>query len=153
MIGRDGVLKLADFGFAKSFGSPEPRLTPEVVTLWYRAPELLFGAKQYSSSIDMWSVGCIFAELMLRGPYLPGNSDMDQLNKIFCAMGTPTDENWPDRQLLPNYVSFNTIPAPPIKQLFSAAKDDALDLLSNLFKFNPSVRFTAEQVSTFYSFF
>ena len=62
---------------------------------WYRPPELLFGCRYYGSTVDMWSVGCIFAELMLRVPYLPGESDMDQLKTIFRALGTPTEEDWP----------------------------------------------------------
>ena len=67
------------------------------MTLWYRSPEILLGGRQYSTGVDMWSVGCIFAELMLRTPYLPGESDMDQLKTIFRALGTPTEEDWPVR--------------------------------------------------------
>lgn len=62
---------------------------------WYRPPELLFGCRYYGTAVDIWSVGCIFAELMLRTPYLPGESDMDQLKTIFRALGTPTEEDWP----------------------------------------------------------
>jgi serine/threonine protein kinase len=62
---------------------------------WYRPPELLFGCRYYSTAVDVWSVGCIFAELMLRTPYLPGESDMDQLKITFRALGTPTEEEWP----------------------------------------------------------
>ena len=62
---------------------------------WYRPPELLFGCRYYGTAVDTWSVGCIFAELMLRTPYLPGESDMDQLKTIFRALGTPTEEDWP----------------------------------------------------------
>jgi serine/threonine protein kinase len=62
---------------------------------WYRPPELLFGSRYYSSAVDIWSVGTILAELMLRIPYLPGESDMDQLKTIFRALGTPTEEDWP----------------------------------------------------------
>ena len=62
---------------------------------WYRPPELLFGSRYYGSAVDIWSVGCIFAELMLRIPYMPGESDMDQLKTIFRALGTPTEEDWP----------------------------------------------------------
>jgi serine/threonine protein kinase len=62
---------------------------------WYRPPELLFGSRYYSAAVDIWSVGCIFAELMLRTPYLPGESDMDQLKTTFRALGTPTEEEWP----------------------------------------------------------
>lgn len=71
---------------------------------WYRPPELLYGCRYYSTAVDIWSVGCIFAELMLRTPYLPGESDMDQLKTIFRALGTPTEEEWPVRafQLRPS---------------------------------------------------
>jgi cyclin-dependent kinase 7 len=152
-------LKLGDFGFARQFGSPNPRYTPQIVTRffnllinnnniirWYRAPELLFGAKQYGSSIDMWSVGCIFAELMLRTPYFAGETDIEQLSKIFAALGTPSEEVWPGVTSLPDYVPFNYCPPTPFKQLFTAASDDAIDLLSTFLKFNPNSRLTAEQV-------
>lgn len=62
---------------------------------WYRPPELLFGARAYSSAVDLWSVGCIFAELMLRVPFLSGESDLDQLKKTWSAMGSPTEDDWP----------------------------------------------------------
>lgn len=65
---------------------------------WYRAPELLLGAKNYADKIDMWSIGCIFAELMLRTPYLPGESDLEQLNLIYKALGTPKEDEWPVRR-------------------------------------------------------
>lgn len=74
------------------------RVCPTMLTCpvsWYRPPELLFGCRYYSTAVDIWSVGCIFAELMLRTPYLPGESDMDQLKTIFRALGTPTEEDWP----------------------------------------------------------
>jgi cyclin-dependent kinase 7 len=62
---------------------------------WYRAPELLLGARDYGAAVDIWSVGCIFAELMLRTPYLPGEREMQQLDLIFRALGTPTEKDWP----------------------------------------------------------
>lgn len=70
-MGNDGQLKLADFGLARSFGSPD-NMTSEVVTRWYRSPELLFGAQHYSGGVDIWAVGCIFAEIVLRTPLFPG---------------------------------------------------------------------------------
>jgi len=145
LMSKDGILKIADFGFARQFGSPNPRYTHEVVTRWYRAPELLFGATQYGPSIDIWSVGCIFAELMMKTPYFAGDSDLDQLSKIFAALGTPTEETWPGMTSLPNYIQFNYCPGTPLKQLFTAAKDDAIDLLSQMIKFNPSSRITATE--------
>eukprot|EP01132_Coremiostelium_polycephalum_P001220 gene1220-1540_t len=117
----------------------------EAVTIWYRAPELLFGAKSYGPSVDMWSIGCIFAELMLRTPYLPGVSEIDQLVKIFSALGTPNESVWPGITSLPNYIKFTDFPATPFKQLFTAASDDALDLLSKMLIFNPSARCTATE--------
>src|SRR5437660_933005 len=71
LIDASGVVKLADFGLARTYGSPE-ELTNEVVTRWYRAPELLFGAPLYSGAVDVWAVGCIFAELIFRVPLFPG---------------------------------------------------------------------------------
>uniref|UniRef100_A0A2K6U5E5 Protein kinase domain-containing protein n=1 Tax=Saimiri boliviensis boliviensis TaxID=39432 RepID=A0A2K6U5E5_SAIBB len=92
LLDENGVLKLADFGLAKSFGSPNRAYTYQVVTRWYRAPELLFGARMYGMCVDMWAVGCILAELLLRIPFLPGDSDLDQLMRIFETLGTPTEE-------------------------------------------------------------
>lgn len=77
-----GVMKVADFGLATTFGDPAVDLTRTVVTLWYRAPEILLSASKYDSAVDMWSVGCIFAELMLKKPFLQGSSDMDQFHKV-----------------------------------------------------------------------
>lgn len=77
------LFKVGDFGLAREYGSPLKHYTPVVVTLWYRAPELLLGSKQYSTHIDVWSVGCIFGELLGMEPMFPGKSEIDQLNKIF----------------------------------------------------------------------
>lgn len=83
LVTSEGVLKIGDFGLAKFFGSPNRINTHQVVTRWYRAPELLYGARLYGTGIDMWAVGCILAELLLRAPFLPGESDLDQLTRIF----------------------------------------------------------------------
>lgn len=83
LIDKDGNLKLADFGLARAFGVPLRTYTHEVVTLWYRAPEILLGGHQYSTGVDMWSVGCIFAEMATRKPLFPGDSEIDEIFKIF----------------------------------------------------------------------
>ena len=89
---KDGTMKLADFGLARMFGTPKTRLSPQAITLWYKPPELLLGASEYSSAADMWSCGCIFAELLLRRPFLQGkNSDISQLDTIFTVFGTPSE--------------------------------------------------------------
>jgi len=144
LMSSDGVLKLADFGLARQYGSPNKVFSPQAVTIWYRAPELLFGAKSYGPSVDMWSVGCIFAELMLRTAYLPGNNEIDQLRKINSALGNITESNWPGVTCLPNYIRFTEHPATPFKQLFTAASDEAIDLLSKLLVYHPLSRITAE---------
>ena len=95
------------------------------MTLWYRAPEVLLGSRHYSTAIDMWSVGCIFAELMLR------ETDVDQVRKTFSTLGTPTDEDWPDHKKLPDYVPVGQFPMQPLRDLylFTAATADARNLL------------------------
>ena len=118
-------------------------MTSQVVTRWYRAPELLFGSKHYTPAVDIWAVGCIFAELMLRTPYLPGNTDMDQLKTIFRALGTPTEQQWPGMSTLPDYVKFPHYPRHSLKQLFTAADAVTLDLLESLLAFDPMKRPTA----------
>jgi len=95
LISKDGVLKLADFGLARAFGIPVKNYTHEVVTLWYRAPDILMGSKKYNTSVDIWSVGCIFAELVNRKPLFCGQTEEDQLDKIFKIRGTPSEEEWP----------------------------------------------------------
>jgi cyclin-dependent kinase 7 len=146
LVGADGQLKLADFGLARIHGSPNPRLTSQVITRWYRPPELLFAADQYGAGVDIWSAGCIFAELMLRMPYLPGDSDIDQLAKIFQARGTPTDESWPERNRLPAYIPFSPCPVPDHTKLFSASSCAALALLDKMLALNPLLRPTAAEV-------
>ena len=140
LIAPDGALKLADFGLARVFGSLNRKWTHQVFARWYRAPELLLGSKTYGPGVDMWAVGCIFAELMLRKPYLPGNSDIDQLGKIYAALGTPTEETWPGHTTLPDYIEFTAQTAPNPRQLFVTAPMEALDLLQALLAFDPSRR-------------
>jgi serine/threonine protein kinase len=87
-------VKIADFGLARSFGLPLKTYTHEVVTLWYRAPEILLGSKVYSTAVDVWSVGCILFELAHRKPLFYGESEIGQLFKIFKCLGTPVEDNW-----------------------------------------------------------
>ncbi|XP_066148397.1 cyclin-dependent kinase 7 [Euwallacea fornicatus] len=142
LVDSRGVLKIGDFGLAKMFGSPNRINTHQVVTRWYRAPELLFGAKQYGTCIDIWAVGCILAELLLRVPLFPGESDLDQLTKIFSVFGNPTEENWPGVKTLCDYIEFKTFPSIPIKSIFTAAGDDLLNLIETMLVLNPIARKT-----------
>lgn len=137
LVNSRGILKIGDFGLAKFFGSPNRIYTHQVVTLWYRCPELLFGARQYSTGVDIWAVGCILAELLLRLPFLPGQSDLDQLTKIFQALGTPTEESWKNLTLLPDYMNFKIFPRTPLHHIFPAAPDDLLQLIEKLLALCP----------------
>ncbi|CAH8391068.1 unnamed protein product [Eruca vesicaria subsp. sativa] len=145
LIGPDGQLKLADFGLARIFGTPDRKFTHQVFARWYRAPELLFGAKQYGAAVDVWAAGCVFAELLLRRPFLQGNSDIDQLSKIFAAFGTPNADQWPDVKNLPDYVEYQFVPAPSLRSLFPSVSEDALDLLSKMFTYDPKARISVKQ--------
>lgn len=145
LIASDGLIKLADFGLARCAAFPLEPMTSQVVTRWYRAPELLLGARFYSGAVDIWATGCIFAEMMLRTPFLPGETDMGQLKLIFQALGTPTDNDWPGMSCLPDYVAFPPNPRPLLGSIFNAASEDALDLLSRMLTFDPSKRITARE--------
>ena len=91
LIDKDGVIKLGDFGLARAFGIPIKTLTHEILTLWYRAPEILLGQREYSTPVDMWSIGLIFYEMAHRKPLFTGDSEIDQIFKIFQMYGTPTE--------------------------------------------------------------
>ncbi|EAU90613.1 CMGC/CDK/CDK7 protein kinase [Coprinopsis cinerea okayama7 len=145
LIASDGQLKIADFGLARDFADPGYKMTCQVITRWYRPPELLYGCRYYGTGVDIWSVGCIFAELMLRIPYLAGESDMDQLKTIFRALGTPTEEEWPGHTKLPDYVPVGQFPKTPLRDLFTAASADALNLLSKCLVYEPRKRISARE--------
>jgi len=103
LINREGELKLADFGLARAFGIPVRSYTHEVVTLWYRAPDVLMGSRKYSTPVDIWSIGCIFAEMANGRPLFAGTSEADQLDRIFKALGTPDEQVFPGLASLPQY--------------------------------------------------
>lgn len=136
---------------ARYVGDPAPKLTQLVVTLWYRAPELLLGAEQYDAAIDMWSVGCIFGELLTKEPLLQGKNEVDQLSKTFELCGIPTDEIWPDFKRLPNA---RTLRLPRSEQAvgsvirakFPFLTSSGTALLSSLLSLNPAHRPTATEV-------
>ncbi|CAI5437748.1 unnamed protein product [Caenorhabditis angaria] len=142
-----GRVKLADFGLARFFGSPNRNYTHQVVTRWYRSPELLYGAKSYGVGIDIWSVGCILAELLLRLPIFPGDSDIDQLVKIFNVLGCPTTEDWPTMTSLQSYIAVKTPneEPPELQFIFSAAGPELIELMKSMWTFDPAKRCTTTQ--------
>jgi len=103
LIDNQGNLKIADFGLARGFTIPFPELTHEVVTLWYRAPEILLGQFSYTPSVDIWSVGCIYAEMLMGKPLFEGQCEIGQIFEIFKVLGTPNDKNWPGVESLQDY--------------------------------------------------
>jgi len=145
LVSATGDLKLADFGLARIISSPDGRYTNQVFAKWYRPPELLYGATDYDMSVDMWAVGCVFAELMLRKVWFQGETDVDQLERIFQALGTPKEEEWQTMKKLPHFLPYKKIEAPTLSSLFPDVPPEALDLLSGLVRFNPSARLTAQQ--------
>ncbi|KAF7994544.1 hypothetical protein HCN44_004016 [Aphidius gifuensis] len=145
LLSHRGILKVGDFGLAREYGSPLRQYTPVVVTLWYRAPELLLNYKEYSTPIDMWSVGCIFAELLRMDALFPGRTEMDQLQRIFKELGTPNDKTLPGYSQLP-IVQTLKIPVyhkKDLKQRFSTVSKNGTDLLTELLKYDPEKRSTA----------
>ncbi|CAH2040048.1 unnamed protein product, partial [Iphiclides podalirius] len=103
LVDAAGRIKLADFGLARAFGIPVRAYTHEVVTLWYRAPEILLGAKFYSTAVDVWSLACIYAEMASGRTLFPGDSEIDQLFRVFRALGTPGEALWPGARRLPDF--------------------------------------------------
>ncbi|XP_077212697.1 cyclin-dependent kinase E;1 isoform X2 [Tasmannia lanceolata] len=157
-----GVVKIADFGLARIYHAPLKPLSDNgvVVTIWYRAPELLLGAKHYTSAVDMWAVGCIFAELLTLKPLFqgvevkatPNPFQLDQLDKIFKVLGHPTQEKWPTLVNLPHWqsdqqhIQGHKYENPGLYSVVHLSqKSPAYDLLSKMLEYDPRKRLTAAQ--------
>jgi len=146
LIDKKGSLKIADFGLARAFCVPVRQYTHEVVTLWYRAPEILLGSATYSIPVDMWSAGCIFAEMLTKKPIFPGDSEIDQLFKIFRQLGTPTEEIWHGCTSLPDYKpSFPKWKKQELGKLFENSHPTAIDLLEKMLIYEPAQRISARE--------
>ncbi|OAL52610.1 cell division control protein 2 [Pyrenochaeta sp. DS3sAY3a] len=146
LIDKDLNLKLADFGLARAFGVPLRTYTHEVVTLWYRSPEILLGGRQYSTGVDMWSVGCIFAEMCTRKPLFPGDSEIDEIFKIFRILGTPSEQDWPGVTSFPDFKpSFPKWARTDIANIVTTLDDEGLYLLDALLVYDPAGRISAKQ--------
>ncbi|KAL3317303.1 Cyclin-dependent kinase 20 [Cichlidogyrus casuarinus] len=143
LISSEGILKIADFGLARVFRNDQERLySHQVATRWYRAPELLYGARKYTESVDIWAVGCIFGELLNCSPIFPGENDIEQLWFVIRILGTPNEETWPELVQLPDYnkISFSNCNSVNFSTLLPDASDEAVNLLTEFLKYPPHER-------------
>lgn len=158
LVHRSGRVCLCDFGLARQYQEPPQELTQLVVTLWYRAPELLFGEARYGPAIDMWAIGCVFGELICKDAIMQGQGELDQIDKIFEMVGVPNEENWPLFEQLPNAKMFRwrkrkekdllVYKKFPVNAPVSATQafldGHGFDLLTKLLALDPKKRITAE---------
>uniref|UniRef100_A0A453HP95 Protein kinase domain-containing protein n=1 Tax=Aegilops tauschii subsp. strangulata TaxID=200361 RepID=A0A453HP95_AEGTS len=138
------ILKIADLGLSRAFTVPMKSYTHEIVTLWYRAPEVLLGATHYSTSVDIWSIGCIFAEMVRKQALFPGDSELQQLLHIFKLLGTPTEEDWPGVTALRDWHEFPQWKAQRLTRAVPTLEPEGIDLLSKMLQFDPANRISAK---------
>ncbi|RDD39953.1 Cyclin-dependent kinase 2 [Trichoplax sp. H2] len=144
LIDSTGTLKLADFGLARIFGLPVRQYTHEVITLWYRAPEILLGSTYYSTPVDIWSIGCIFVEMINRRPLFAGDSEIDQLFRVFRTLGTPDEITWPGVSEMSDYKStFPKWPSRDLNSVIYSHDEDCVDLIKQMLVYEPNGRISA----------
>lgn len=136
-------LKIADFGLSRNFCIPIGKFTHEVVTLWYRSPEILLGAKCYSTPIDLWSIGCILIEMLLGRPFFCGENELEQLLAIFRVLGTPTAKNWPSISEFRDWHDFPKWAPQKLEMVFANLEPDTIKLLKSFIRLDPTRRITA----------
>jgi len=139
------TLKIADFGLARAFQWPMPAYTHEIVTLWYRSPTVLLGSKKYTTQLDIWSVGTIFAEMVNKRPLFPGDSEIDQLFKIFQLKGTPNRTTWPDVRDCPDWqAKFPQWKPKPWNKICPTLSVVGQSMLSKMLEYDPNERASAQ---------
>jgi serine/threonine protein kinase len=151
LIDRLSRVKVADFGLARAFSVPIKPFTHEVVTLWYRAPEILLGIERYSTPVDIWSCGCILSEMATGQALFPGDSEIDTIFKIFQVMGTPTAEQWPGINDLPDFkTSFPKWKNTHFAQVRKKAPllgEPGIALLGKVLRYDPVTRPSSRQLA------
>ncbi|KAJ8371333.1 hypothetical protein SKAU_G00113610 [Synaphobranchus kaupii] len=148
LISSTGHLKIADFGLARLFSNEGERLySHQVATRWYRAPELLYGARKYDEGVDLWAVGCIFGELLNNSPLFPGENDIEQLCCVLRVLGTPNQQVWPEITELPDYnkITFKENPPIPLEEIVPDTSAQAVDLLKKFLVYPSKQRISASQ--------
>lgn len=145
LLDSKGIIKLADFGLARAFGIPLRQYTHEVVTLWYRAPEVLLGTVRYSTPVDVWSIACIFAEMVTKKPLFHGDSEIDQIFRIYRTLGTPDEEIWPGISKLPEFKPIFPIWKENILDgLVEPMERSGVDLLKDMLIYDPNKRISSK---------
>ena len=142
-------IKLADFGLARSCSLPAEKYTKDAVTLWYRAPELLFGFDKYSYGVDIWSVGCIMAELLFGKPFFPGKNEEDQIFCIFKKMGYPKGDDLKVIKKFPGFFEielFEEFQGGSFEKFFPKLDSDGINLLTNMLELNYQKRWSIEDL-------
>ncbi|CAH2045421.1 unnamed protein product, partial [Iphiclides podalirius] len=148
LINYEGTLKIADLGLARLYWPDGGRpYSHQVATRWYRAPELLYGARFYSEKVDLWSVGCIIAEMITKQPLFAGESDIEQLAIVLQHLGTPTEDSWPGHSELPDYhkITFPESSPTPWTELLPGVEPEALDLIKSFVLYDANKRISAKE--------
>lgn len=145
LLSKSGKVKIGDFGMSRFIASPERGMTRNVVTNYYRSPELFFGSCHYSFSVDMWSLGCIIAELFIQEPLFHGRGDLEILVKIFSLLGVPDNNSWEGVFELINFKQFSKGDVIGLRNKFGFVSLDMLDLLEKLLVCDPNKRISARE--------
>ncbi|OZC11956.1 cell division protein kinase 1 family protein [Onchocerca flexuosa] len=148
LVDKNGAIKLADFGLARAIGIPIRAYTHEIVTLWYRAPEVLLGATRYSMGVDIWSIGCIAAEMATKAPLFQGDSEIDQIFRIFRIMSTPTEDIWHGVTQLPDFkMSFPQWKEDGLRKILDTYMDpEGIKILRDMLIYDPAQRISAKKL-------
>ena len=145
LISKDNKLKITDFGLARGYGLPIKNFRNDVVSLWYRAPDILLGNENYERSVDMWSIGCIFAEMVNGSIIFKGFSEKEQVRKIFEILGTPTEKTYPMYMKYSEWKkeTWEVYYPKNLKEILPTLSDDGIDLLKKLLELDPEKRINA----------
>ena len=145
LISKDNKLKITDFGLARGYGLPIKNFRNDVVSLWYRAPDILLGNENYERSVDMWSIGCIFGEMVNGSILFKGFSEKEQVRKIFEIFGTPTEKTYPMYMEYSGWKDENWEVYLPknLKEILPTLDDNGIDLLKKLLELDPEKRILA----------
>ena len=146
LIDWNGKIVLGDFDLARTLNDQDLEKTPNIGTRWYRAPELILGKNLYGKEIDIWSIGCLIAELVIKRPLFAGTSDIDQLSRIFNILGTPEQNAWKESCSLPFYMEFEKVPMADLKEVLGQSDLKLVDIVRFVLRLDPSKRPTVDNI-------